>query len=322
MTIKKDLSDLPVSTPAEAEGWPPIPLEDQLATPIMEFWMEHRPNHREKAIPGTRFRGSDAGSCARALGYIDQNEPVTNPPTWADYYRMDLGTLVHNQVQAMAEQVWGDHVQVEVVTDYRPDINGSGHGDMAVRIVFDAPGDDGIVVIRRIHVEIKTVNGFKFRNMIGAGKAPAKGPGMSHVLQASLNARHDACDEMRLMYFSMENTGKYRQDGEDPHGMGLFTAEWAFNRTEIERFATLEAERVGDVFDQVDAGTFPDRNVLMDDGSIVTIEQPLRGLWVRHEDGFIVDNGKTWQCDYCRYRDRCIDDGPGQVPIPPDPSPE
>ena len=38
------------------------------------------------------------------------------------------------------------------------------------------------------------------------------------------------------------------------------------------------------------------------------IVDPATGIWHHSINGDLIGKGKAWQCNYCRYQDRCVDD--------------
>ena len=189
-----------------------------------------------------------------------------------------------------------------------PEISGSGSADMMI----DYFGVDGL--LKRQIVELKTINGFGFKMSATGFKGPAQGPRLSHVQQAALCAHGLDADEMIICYLSMENVspslaGSYCDDPE----FGRFTAQWSYDRADIERVVSTEKARIANVLSLTHVADSPAsiaRQVYSDSGVLVDISDPRSGAWMSvSSEGAVVDAGKTWTCGYCRYQDQCVKDG-------------
>lgn len=161
-----DVADLPDAGPQS--GHPPV-KQPLVIHHLARLWHEHYlaagEDERAFAVPGTRFRASWAGGCARNLGYrIAEhdarealNEAVaedrdrgacnelaaiaealapSNPPSVSDAWRMGLGTLVHNALEETIASLTDifPGATFEVAVDMRPDLDGSGTVDIVIRM--------------------------------------------------------------------------------------------------------------------------------------------------------------------------------------------
>ena len=311
MPIKNDLSDLP-----RDEGWPPD--ENQhLVNALMECWDEMHPNkHRPMSIEDRLWRASWAGNCRRALHYYVTAQPVTNPPTVADRWRMWIGQIVHDELdkmaaalkekliaQALADGRDPSSIEVEVAVDLVPaGISGASSADMII-----VKASDGSITV----IECKSATGFKFKQKATKFNGPPKGPDLSHIIQAAVTAKAKNADRVIILYFALENVSPslaYRASNE---GLGRMSAQWTLTREAYEPIAEAEIARVNEVLETVEMGVLAARLVPNDDGVERLIVNPAKGLWNDvADDGRILDSGKAWQCDYCDFRDRCIVDGP------------
>ena len=113
-----------------------------------------------------------------------------------------------------------------------------------------------------------------------------------------------------MRYFSMEVCDRRYVATEAQQ----VTAEWTYTPDEFGPIAEAEMERVDAILSRSLAEPAAiNRRVPDDDGRWWTVQTPKPGSsspTVRLDrDGNIVDSSTTWQCGYCRYRDRCIADG-------------
>ena len=312
MAINKNLGSLPVVNTGNGVRPDADPF---IGRAIAKAWLDV--NYQEgkaHAVEGSRFRFSMAGTCSRLLQYYVNGVEVTNPPDAADAWRMGLGTMVHEAIQEHFKSIGNagnlfdsDSFDVEMETKTSiPKISGSGHVDM-----FFTLYDKNKEVIRKIVVEIKTLNGFGFKMAATGFKGPAEGPRRDHIKQAALSAYALDADDVIMCYVSMENVspslaGKYCDDPE----FGRFTAQWTYSKAEWMPFAEAEIDRIGSVLAQID---HPSKQLVApsienDNGNQVFITDPSTGRWELTHEGELIDSGKAWQCGYCRYRDRCIKD--------------
>lgn len=325
MTIRKDLSHLPKTSASEGVRSDPDPF---IGRAVAAAWlMDNHSDSKPHAVEGTKFRFSMAGTCSRSLAYYFKQTEPTNLPDAADSWRMGLGTMVHEAVQkyfAEAVEAWkpqmigypGDmytvhNVEVDFEVPVKIDrINGSGSADMVVR--YFRP--DGQRVWTQV-IELKTINGFGFKMAATGFKGPAEGPRLSHVQQASLCGYGLDADEVIICYLSMENVSPSLAKSycDDPE-FGRFTAQWSYSRAEFREIAELEMDRIESLIiaDSHDDWTPKSVNpeVYDDKGDLVMVTDPRTGAYVKYAEDFtIIDAGKSWNCNYCRYQDRCTADG-------------
>jgi Holliday junction resolvase-like predicted endonuclease len=128
---------------------------------IAEAWAEgsEAPSQPE----GTLWRGSWAGMCARKVAYMTLGEERTDPPTTADYWRMGLGSVVHELLEPAIKK-WldkDDTVTVEEEISVSLGEHGNGHIDL----VLNTAGGQKIVL------ELKTINGFGYKMAVEKVKA-------------------------------------------------------------------------------------------------------------------------------------------------------
>lgn len=291
--IRANHNDLPTAAPAgEQEGREPD-LEARFGPAIIDhWWANYEGGTREHAVEGTRFRASMAGYCSRSLAYYFAQAEETNPPDTADVWRMFLGQMVHAILDPIIEELFGGETEKKV--DLRPEVDGSATVDVWLPK-------------QAILIEIKTAGGYSYKSSVAGFKGSPKRPKRGHVLQAAVAADTLGAQEMVLLYFSMEPSDRRYVATEAQR----VTAEWTFTKDEIAALAATERARVNKILEMVDANgpTSVRRMVADDDGGLWLVTDPAKKATVRLDsEGNIVDSSTTWQCGYCRYRDRCIAD--------------
>lgn len=287
MAIKKAQQDL------RPEGRYPD-TEPGLAQVLADAWaatVDEGP--KAMASSEARVRHSWAGFCARRLGYEIRGDEVSEPLSVADHWRFGTGTVIHERWQEVVAQAWPDaEVEKQVTID---DIPSAGHIDLFIA--------DPVPVA----VELKTINGFGFKQAIGARGTP-EGPRTSAVTQGALNAHAAGAEVMKVIYLSLENLSPRELQKIGLHEWQRFAAEWTYERDEWEPIADAEISRFKKALEFVDSGKLPPR-AIPDLPKGARITNPQTGAWtVTTADG-ITDTGSTWQCAYCPFRSRCTDDG-------------
>ena len=104
-----------------------------------------------------RWRGSQAGFCARKIAYDTLGLDKTDPPSTADYWRMGLGSVVHELLEP-AVKAWldtDDTVEIEEEVSVQLGEHGYGHVDLVLRTRTDPQ--------QTIVLELKTINGFGYK---------------------------------------------------------------------------------------------------------------------------------------------------------------
>lgn len=324
--IRRDLSDLPAAS-TDAAGRTPD-SDPWVGRQLGEAFLAKRHEaSKAHAVPGTRFRFSMAGSCTRAIAYYVAGTAESNPATAADAWRMQLGTEIHELLQAAVLDAFPE-AEIEVVCQL-PEIDGSGHIDIVIRQPLDDfevadqlddPDRQGGVVQTEkvIAIEVKTINGFGFKSQATFFKGPPKGPKPGHLGQAALGAAAIGADELIVVYLAMENVGPTLVRYTDDKIFGRFTAQWTYDRAEFMAIADREKRRVRYVLDKVpapdgapstEAAAKVPAYVDNDFGVAVQIMPPGTGQTVTSHDGKLMPEGSTWHCDYCRWKDQCKADG-------------
>ena len=268
---------------------------------IAENWKE---GSEAPYTPETmRWRGSWAGMCARMVAYKSLGVEQTNPPSLADYWRMGLGSVVHELLEPAVQKWVADSpgLTAEEEVDVTFDSEGYGHVDM----VLTTEGGQKVVL------ELKTINGFGFKRAV----EDHEGPRHSHILQGSMYANALDADLLIIGYLAMELISPGRAASKGIDDVGRFAAEWHFTRDEFVPLAQEEERRLAGITTEVhrqgDATVIPRRFSLSDPDIPfpAEIKDAHSGTWeLRDNEGHSLDIGRAWQCRYCDYQKRCVSD--------------
>lgn len=288
---------------------PPLPTRPDRDTwfiePVVaEWWQSYVDSgalEKEHAIPGTRLRASWAGDCARALAYHVKGVEITDPPTVADVWRFNIGTLLHNHIQASIMAAFpGSQIEVKV----RFSEDGSGHMDLLV------VRPDGTTV----SVEVKTINGTGFRRMMQPG---GEGMRVKYLFQGAINAAamDPQPDELVVAVFSLEclspgEAGKLQVRNEYER----FACQWTYPKQTYTAIAEREIRRMQRVVELVDESDDGYLNVprLLPDPKLPKhrVSNPSKGtLSILDRSGENeIGKGWAWNCGYCSFQQQCIED--------------
>lgn len=275
--------------------------------PVIEGWWDDYVNagktEKEHAIPGTRFRASWAGNCARNLAYHFAGFESSDHVTAADCWRMNVGTILHEHIQSAIKAKYPNS-EIEVKQKLATD--GSGHMDALV------VHPDG----RTSAVEIKTINGTGFKRMVGVDKGkPGEGPRASAVLQGALNAHamDPQPDELVVVFFALECLSPSVAAKANMHNeYQRFATQYTFTKDEYLDIAERELRRINRVFELVDAREegWADVPRMLPDQSLPRhrVFDPSRGFIEKQDAaGNSQGTGWVWQCGYCEFQSQCIE---------------
>lgn len=269
---------------------------------IVEYWEQDReaPSNPE----GTRWRGSQAASCARQVAYATAGSEETNPPGLADKWRMGLGSTVH-EIMAPAMERWaGKDSSLKIIEEWETPLgeHGYGHADM---LIETAEG-------QRILFELKTINGFGYKQSVENGQ----GPRWSAILQGSMYAHAAEADLLVIGYLAMELISPGRAAAKGIDEVGRFASEWHYTKDQFTPWAEAEIARLEGITsavhdDGVPAHEIPRRFSHYDPDIPfgAEISAPSNGKWMlRNEENAVIDSGTAWQCRYCRFQNLCVKD--------------
>lgn len=279
----------------------PVSDPNEFAAQLGRAWLELHPRQdREHAVPGTRFRHSDAASCDRQLSYKLTDTEPTEPLSINSLWTFRVGQLVHDDWQPALARAFPD-VQLEVKgTSLATD--GSFHSDGTI---LWPTGELDVV-------EVKSINGFGFKFMVGS-RGKARGPRHSALVQLACNTvSTEGARGGWLVYVSIENMSVKEAAKANFSPLDRMMKVTWYSRGQLEPIAAAEFNRVNRIIDLVDsdmlgARRIPDPELPAD--HIVT--NPATGEWqVLDDQGATLELGSTWQCEYCAFRSKCIEDGP------------
>jgi hypothetical protein len=237
--------------------------------------------------------------CARKVAYESLGIEKTDPPSTADYWRMGLGSVVHELLEP-AIKSWlakDDSVEIEEEVTVELGEHGYGHVDLVLRTKAEP---QQVIVL-----ELKTINGYGYKMSVENGQ----GPRHSAVLQGSMYAHALGADLLVIGYLSLENIAPNRAEAKGIDDIGRFATEWHFTPDEFVPLAEQEAGRLAAITDQVYATKDPvaiGRRFSHSDPDVpfpAEITDPATGRW-EYETSY----GRAWQCRYCDYQTRCVSD--------------
>lgn len=299
MPLKTDRSDLP----RQVDGVAPDP-EPRYLPHIIETWLAEFNRQRDEARgqgSGSVLWASDAGQCARRIGYDIRHRrgelDLSNPFTVADEFRFAMGSLVHSVLEGAIEQAFPGS---------QAEVRGS----------FDVPAltfrADGLIVTpegKRVACEWKSCGGFAYKRMATSGRSPAEGPRLSAFLQGAIAATRLECDELVVGYVALELLSPAETKRQNMSETGRFCSEWSYTPDEFRPVAEAELARLHAIMQCVDEGELPQRIIPgYPAGMIVT--NPATGQWEVHseDNGYILNSGTAYECNYCSHQGTCLGD--------------
>jgi hypothetical protein len=306
--IANDLSHLPRPT-GRTEGEPPDTTPRFVQLLVERMAAADAASGEKPTAFGTRLRHSDAGKCARALGYSAAGIPKSNPMDLAGTWVTSLGTLIHEAWQeALAERYPDALIEPKLRIE---GLDASGHADA---VIVTIAGEDG--ARWTILFELKTVGGFSYKMKVGERGAP-EGPSHEHRAQAALNAVAVDADEVVIGYIATEAISRPVAERKGFDELTRFVAEWSYTRDDFEPVAAAERARLQGILDLVDLGMLPARKIPSPElPRGAEIVDPVKGRWEqRDRDGQVIDTGTFWACGYCGWQDACAATKAGRIPI-------
>lgn len=312
MTIKRNLDSLPRRSPPTAN----TPVSDTLLMhQLAQAWYDKAMAEREprsRAIEDLPLRASELSvRCDRQYFYKLTEADESNPNDASNIWRFHLGQVVHDDIDAAIltgplAYANGNGWKVEENVDLRPaGIPGSAHGD-AVHFTDDVADIVG---------EFKSVPGFTFKSTSTNFKGPPEGPKWEHIMQAAFTAVALNVERILVGYVSLENISPKVARSLGLDQFGKFTSEWQYDTVDWVDAVTLEAARQNRLLRTAQRNERPARTLSTPNipaGAFV--DDPKRGDWLLTDaNGDLKRTGTTWMCDYCNFRDLCLDDGASSV---------
>lgn len=296
MSIKADRSSTP-SRPVVENEVPPDE-DDSLTAWLLRRGLDiNRPDDElELAVPEAGpIRASWAGMCARRISYELLEPDKKTPLTLATRYRFALGTFIHELLQSGIDKSMANEVNVDLNVIGVP---GSAHADMV--------DDDSVT-------ELKSINGFGFKQHATRDRGPAKGPRLSAVLQGGMSALALGKPRLRIVYLAMENlsnsaVGRYAYNRASE--IAQCGVQWTFDVEELRPAIEREAKRLARIAELAAEGEVAPRQIVDEETPRgATITDPKTGAWqLLDKDRNMVQVGGTWQCGYCDFQEHCMGD--------------
>lgn len=301
--LARDLATLPRSADSTT-GSPPDSQPRFVHLLVAEMAAANTAAGPKPTAFGTRIRHSDAGKCARAIGFRAAGVPDSDPMDLPGVWVTSLGTLIHERWQEALR-----HTYPDALIEPKLGIEGldaSGHADAIVTLSD-----------RKVLVELKTTGGYSYKMKVGDRGAP-EGPSYEHLLQAALNGVAVDADEIVIAYIATEAISR-QVASRKKHLTELtrFCAEWTFGREEFEPLARMEEHRMRGILDLIDGGELPRRLIPSPElPRRAEIVDPNTGRWeVLDDSGTVADTGTFWACNYCSFQTTCAKTESGRIPL-------
>lgn len=304
MPIKQTHDDLPKAAPVERHR-PAFGRRVQLPwiDGALQRWLAAQDQmERPHAVEDRAWRASwSATRCDRQLWYQMNRVAETEPMTIADRWRLNLGSIIGLQIAVHLMEELGEAgliVYPEVPTDLRHiGIDGSTFVEFVAR--------DSEDVARHV-IEIKSINGFGFKDVAIGQKGNPPAPRFGHVVQTAIEAAAYGVGGT-LVYLATELIGQGIADSKHLSDIDRFCAVYRFTAEECKKIAADEAARIARI-GEVDKP--PVRRLSSPDyPPSAVITNPVKGHWTVTVDDGVVDHGNAWFCDYCSFRTQCVMDG-------------
>lgn len=219
-------------------------------------------------------RPSSISKCIREMYYIWTKEPISNYPTATDVYRFEIGNWIHDGIQKILEEMYGDNAESELsfIRTYDglkfPVI---GHIDSVLSFISDEwENKEGI--------ELKTSFGQGISSIAKNGQ-----PKPEHVEQIKAYMINTGMKKFYLPYLGRDS---------------FYRTEFIIEMTDEERksFKQKMIERFKKIEYHVENKIIPDRTF-----TAVIIGGEIKKEAQRKNVKYKSD----WQCTWCYYRDTC-----------------
>ncbi len=168
----------------------------------------------------------------------------------------------------------------------------------------------------RTLVELKSTNGYSFKMQAAKFQGPPQGPRYGAVMQALLAAAAQDIDRVVIVLVGLERLSPSLVGWATDTEAGRFLAEWHYTVSEMQPQIDAEKARILRILDHVEHDELPTRELSDPEypaGAVVQKPLASKAPWmltITSDAGPIVaDSGTYWGCGYCRFRDRCTEDG-------------
>lgn len=249
---------------------------------------------RPKAFD-TMFRHSDAGKCARQMGFSYLEVQESDPMDLAGHWVTWVGQKVHEEWQEVLIAKYGERVNLEVEKKVRRGDLSSGHLDALVDT------QEGVTIC----FELKTRGSFGFDKAMGYRRKGGfrreypEGPRRADIIQGSLNAVAAGADLLVIGIIGMEALSKAGADTLGTSDLERIMGEWHYRREEFEPIALAEWDRMEEIKGYLDRDTLPPR-------------------WGISDSGFPAEFNPAhtnFPCGYCPYKSACLSLGAQPVTL-------
>lgn len=264
------------------------------------------PDLTERTGPG--LRTSDAGKCARVIGYRAAGVARTNPVDPTGQWAIVIDGLVRDAWRAALQDTYPDaQINARVRVE---GLDATGWAD-AIIDTATATGEPW-----RILITAHAAGGWAYKNRIGVNDTPPEGPSPPHLLETALLGAAVAADEIVVGYLSTEVVAAWLAEKHNLPETTRYVAEWSYPATTFIPWAEQERDRLAGIAALVDTGQLPARKIPgLPPGAVIV--DPRSGRWEqRDRSGRTWDTDTTWSCRYCGWQDVCVTAGAGREPIP------
>jgi hypothetical protein len=276
---------------------------EAIGTEWYKHYVESGQTHKPFSVEGARWRASWAGMCARRIAYSVAKIEESDPPSATDAWRFKIGSLAHEEIQAVVNRLFPDS-QVEMAVK----IDKHGAGSIDLYIVLP----DGTTYL----IELKTIGSTGWGGLFPSTKDES-GAKYQAIMQGAVSAAalgDRQPDYLMVAYWSLEPAQEWRRRslGMPDSDFGRFSAQWTFSKEEYLQIAEEEIDRMERIVELVDEEpngwqmvprVIPDpwkpRHEIVDPAASQYRE--------RNGAGWVKKLVKTWECNYCPFQSFCAD---------------
>ncbi len=313
MPISNDLSDLPH---ASRPGTEPPDSDPWFLRELFTMWRANEDALDAEDVherePDAPYYASDSGKrCTRALYYAFngvEGEDIPLPQLW----KIKLGVMVHRALELLVagHPTWVPEVR------YRLEpvgIAGRGRADL---VLYDTTAEVPDRKVRAV-LDYQCVGGYPFKLASTTFNGGPRGPMLGKKIQTALGVVAMDAEEGIVVNIALENLGAdFAKRELTPDALERFCTQWTMTRDYCEALVKHEKHRVDRAMEFYRAKQLPLRSISIPDApDSAVITDPTDSTWqVQGLNGTILKYGKTWLCNYCSFRPKCLEDGPGELP--------
>lgn len=279
----------------------PVSNPEIIDSHVRELAQRERDNGPKPKAFDTPFRCSAVGQCSRKLAYSALGVTSDTPTDDAGLSVMDLGNVIHEQLQAAVGRRYPE-AQFEVPVEVKGLISGSA---------------DIYLPDRSEVVELKSIGRYGYEEAMGvthprAGKQSERaipgGPKYAHILQAGMYAYGLGAENVTIGYVCKEAFSLTIAERMELTMLDRVMAEWHVPHNVWLPMVQAELARLKEINLFVNAETVPDRQGLDDYGQRVELDPDALPRTPAYK--------VSWMCrGYCPYLTQCRSDGTVPVEI-------